>query len=446
MMAPIPVQISGSEFLTKRRTALLADQCRCGKTGSAILAANNIEAVAILVLTTASGRSVWRRAFGEWGTVKRSVAVLGVDRYALGGSDVLIASYEATLNQTYYAGMLAARWDLLILDEDHRVANPDAKRTQRVYGALSDGGAILNLRGAIANRATRVWHLSGTPVSHDLGNMWMRLRSSHETCLHTAPNVISYNAFRERYCVIVQKEVAPYKFVPVVVKGKNEAELRARIGDWMLRRTQKDVGIRPPSYSILPMIAGPADLRRADGDLRKEDILRAAAAGDTRDLEMHMGPLRRLTGAIKAKAVVPAVKDFFEDGKGKLVLAYWHREVGDILEEEMGGLNLVRVDGSTSAKDREQYEQRFRDEPLCTLFLAQIDAAGEAIDLSAADELWFVETTFSPRAMYQMSCRIANVGKPRSVFVKVATLEGSIDEVVQERLMALWASINQVVT
>lgn len=406
------------------------------------MAADKISARTILVLTTASGRAVWRRAFRDWQTIERTVGVLGVDRNPDGV--VVIASYHATLNKQHYAKMAHEHWDLLILDEDHRVCNPEAKQTQRVFGVYSDRGE----RTHAGLRADRKWHLTGTPAPHDLGNMWMRLRASYpDTLLHRGayPSVASYDAFRERYCVIVQKEVAPYKLVPVVVKGRNEAELRARIGDWMLRRTQKDVGIRPPSYAILPMIAGPADLRRADGDLRKEEILRAAQAGDTSDLEMHMGPLRRLTGAIKARAVVPAVKDFIEDGKGKLVLAYWHREVGDILEREMGGLNLVRVDGSTSARDREQYEQRFRDEPVCALFLAQIDAAGEAIDLSAADELWFVEQVFSPRAMYQMSCRIANVGKPKSVFVKVATLEGSIDEAVQERLMTLWKSIGEVV-
>jgi hypothetical protein len=78
------------------------------------------------------------------------------------------------------------------------------------------------------------------------------------------------------------------------------------------------------------------------------------------------------------------------------------------------------------------------------VFLAQIEAAGEAIDLSAASTLWFAETTFSPRAMRQMSLRITNLNQKRQAFVKVCTLANSIDEAVQGRLLMLWSVIRRV--
>jgi hypothetical protein len=78
------------------------------------------------------------------------------------------------------------------------------------------------------------------------------------------------------------------------------------------------------------------------------------------------------------------------------------------------------------------------------VFLAQIDAASEAIDLSAADTLWFVETTFSPKSMQQMGSRISNVNRSRTTFVKVCYVENSIDEAIQASLLRLWSAIKEV--
>ena len=101
--------------------------------------------------------------------------------------------------------------------------------------------------------------------------------------------------------------------------------------------------------------------------------------------------------------------------------------------------------GSTSPQDRLECEVEFRLDPKCRVFLAQIDAAGEAIDLSAAAELWFVETTFSPKAMKQMGSRISNVNQTKNTFIKVCMIEGSIDEAIQASLLRLWTSIKEVV-
>ena len=65
------------------------------------------------------------------------------------------------------------------------------------------------------------------------------------------------------------------------------------------------------------------------------------------------------------------------------------------------------------------------------MFDGQIQAAGEAIDLSAARELWFVETIFSPGLLGQAAQRIAGPNQKRSAFVRVCLIEGSIDEALR---------------
>ena len=76
MPKALPHQEIGARFLSDRKAALLADAPRVGKTGSAILAADDILAQRILTITTASGRAVWDHGVKHWSTYDRTKAVL----------------------------------------------------------------------------------------------------------------------------------------------------------------------------------------------------------------------------------------------------------------------------------------------------------------------------------------------------------------------------------
>ena len=184
--------------------------------------------------------------------------------------------------------------------------------------------------------------------------------------------------------------------------------------------------------------------KQVDGDLDKTAILKAAELGATKELEMELGPLRRLTGNIKAQAVVEAVREELNNGLNKIVLMYWHKEVGDVLEAGLEQFEPLRIDGATLTKDREKYELAFRGNTNNRVMLGQIQAAGEAVDFSSANELWFVETSFSPKDQAQAAMRITNVNQTRNTFVRVCCIEGSIDEALQASLLRLWTAINGV--
>jgi len=432
MMTPLPHQLAGAKWLAGKQRAFLWDSPRVGKTGAAILAADAIMAKSILVVTTASGRGVWRKAFPTWSALDRRISVLGTDPANV-ETDVAIVGWGSLEN---IPGAIAKRPDLIILDEDHKAVTPGAARTRRVYGEIVRPGDVC-------------WHLSGTPAPHDLGNMWMRMRASCPERLAADAargwgDVTDFDDFKARYCVKRMKRLPSNEWIEVVFGGQNEAELRARLEGMYLRRTQEDIGIRPPSYELLPLIVSERRRRECDGDLDRGSVIAAIEDGNTRELDMHLGTLRRVTGAIKAHEVVDAVKEEFDCGLEKLVLAFWHKEVGDILATGLSRFGVVRLDGATSPKERETAEVRFRQKAN-RVFLGQIVAAGEAIDLSPANELWFVETSLTPKDMGQMALRITNIGQKRNCFVRVCCIEGSIDEALQATLMRLWASIRKVV-
>ena len=345
-MIPMPTQLSGAKFLAARHRALLADEPRVGKTGAAIIAADMILAKTIDVVTTASGRAVWRRGFHTWSKLGRTIGIVGVDKNAA-ACDVRILSYNGATT------FVSKRHnDLVILDESHNCKNPDAKRTQAVLGKPMAGGKSLFTEGALVRDHTRAWFLTGTPLPHDPSDIWTTMRSSCPERLladdqRDWPDVTRFEDFRSRYCIVRMKQISRFNKIAVVIGGRNESELRARMGDFMLRRTQKDIGIRPSVYELFPLVVSNAVRKQVDGDLDKTAILKAAELGATKELEMELGPLRRLTGNIKAQAVVEAVREEFNNGLNKIVLMYWHKEVGDVLEAGLEQFEPLRIDGAT---------------------------------------------------------------------------------------------------
>ena len=443
MLTPFPTQISGSRWLSSRHNALLADQPRVGKTGTAILACDDVLAASVLVVTTASGRAVWERAWADWSPFRRSVQVMTKPVPAAG--DVVVVSWRGATSPEIRHELLRRRWDRLILDEAHAAKSFDAERTRAVYGEPVDDGVELLGRGALAAHAGATWALTGTPVPNapdDLYPMMRALCPERLTARDGLPDVTRQSVFRDRYCIVRAKKVANRR-IPVVVAGRNLEELRIRLDGFDLRRTQADVGIRPPVYETWPLLVPAALRREVDGDTDRGRVLAAAEAGDTRALKMELGPLRRHTGALKARVVAQAIEEELKAGLDQVVLAYWHTEVGRYLRDRLAPHGVVGIDGATPARTRADAVQRFRD-GTARVFLGQIQAAGEAIDLSAASELVFAETSLVPKDMQQMSLRITNHTQARLPRVRVATLHGSIDATVEEILLRKWSAIREI--
>lgn len=436
MPTPYPTQLSGFPWLSARKMALLADEPRVGKTGTTIMALDDCFDDKVLVVTTASGRAVWRRGLKVWSPFNRK--------------NVRIVGWGELRNPTLRSELLKTTWDRLVLDESHYAKDFEAARTRAVYGTLTDGGLGLNKSAALISKAKAVWCLTGTPIPHDPSDLYPMLRALFPDRLKADPargwptDVTKYEDFLNRYVVWRPKKISNWRSIIVKMHGKNEDELARRLDGVKLLRTQADAGIRPPVYETMPLEVSARTLRDLEGDLKAGEVLAAAKKGDTRKLDMHMGPMRRLTGEIKARAVAEAVIEEFETGLDKIVLAYWHKEVGQILKEGLAKYGVVMLDGSTSNKAREAAEQSFLHDKNTRVFLGQIEAAGEAIDLSSSAMLWFVETVFSPKAMKQMSLRITNHTQERQAIVRVCVLEGSIDEALQEILLRLWSTIRKV--
>lgn len=172
-------------------------------------------------------------------------------------------------------------------------------------------------------------------------------------------------------------------------------------------------------------------------------MLAAIEAGDTAFLDMQLGPLRRVTGLLKARALLDVIEEEFRDGLDQIVLMAWHTAVIDILAAGFAPHGVARIDGSTRPAARQRALDAFQNGK-ARVFVGQIQAAGEAIDLSAASQLMFVEPSWTPKDMSQAALRITNHQQKRQCLVRVVALADSIDETVMSVLMRKVAAIRSV--
>ena len=428
-MYPTTQQIEGAEFLASRRTALLADEPGYGKTAQAIIACDLVGARSILVITTASARANWLAEFEAWSLEQRSAAAIyegHTASWAASRFEVLVVSWALVATSFVLNALMKRRWDVLILDESHYCANveTDGKPVRRTVAVLGKDG--------IASRADRVWCLTGTPIPNTPDDIYPTLRALAPSLLKVPqwcvdpngrrfPDVSTYETFLARYCVTERRQGWFGKVKVRHVAGQNLAELNERLQPFMLARKMSD--LPPLRVSVFTV--------ESDGpvphDADEADILAAAETGTTDDLDMHIGPLMRITGRLKAAACAERITDEQNAKRRPIVLFYRHVEAGDVLERALQKFKPVRVDGSVVGRKRAEAIYRFQSGQ-AGIFLAQIQACSEAITLTAANEAMFVECSFVPAQMTQALFRIYRRGQTRPCLVRVAALRGSIDE------------------
>jgi SNF2 family DNA or RNA helicase len=429
MPTPFAHQIEGGQFLASGGV-LLADEPRVGKTGASVIAMDLMMAGRVLVVTTATGRANFGREVREWTVFPRRVQVLfGATDKIDPETDVLVVAWSIVADKRLKPRLETWRAELVVLDESHYAKSFEAKRTSAAM-----------MLGA---QAARVICLSGTPMPNSPLDLWPMLR----TFARERVSDMTFDQFRDRYCVVRRKFIAG-EWKPIVLRGKNEAELRERLDGFALRRTQQDVGIREPIFSTLaldPGEFGQKAYREALSEIEDADeILAAAETGDTATLEQHLGTLRRVTGMMKAYAVGDVVKEEMGDGRlDRVVLMCWHTSVIECLAGYLKDLGVVVLDGSTPARERAARIEAFQSNR-ARVFIGQILAAGEAIDLSVASDLIFVEASFTPKDMKQAALRITNHAQQKQCLVRVAALAGSIDETLTAVLVRKVASIKEV--
>lgn len=442
-MPLVPYQIEGAKWLAKKKVALLADEMRLGKTPQAIVAADMLGAVPILVLCPAVARTNWSREFVKFSSRSLSAAVLlsGKQIETAREAGLVVCSYDLLQNNAIFALLRSRRWQIVILDEAHYLKSIDAKRALRVLGV--DG---------ICGNAGRVWALTGTPAPNHAAELYVLLRTFGVTRL-------SYDAFVAEFCTGFN---TPYGYK--ITGTKNAHKLRELLKPIMLRRTKKevrpdlptarysDVIVEPGELDIGQLelaftsyIADPRGMKGLEADIALERKLLAAQfnAATTEDEKLQVlnstvkqtATLRRYTGLLKAQAVAELVRYELENGLNKIVLFAIHRAVIETLRQELKSFGAVTLYGGTPPAKKDRNIATFNNDPECRVFIGNITACGVGISLATgASDVLFAESDWVPMNNAQAAARVDDPEQTNPITVRFAALAGSIDEHVTATL------------
>lgn len=388
-MKPRPYQEVGRDFLASRTVGLLADEMRVGKTCQAIMAAAKLGAKHTRVICPAIAVPHWHAEWHKWG----------------GPGTLEVYSFN---KWTDSAGRTPV--NVTIVDEAHFAKNPLAKRTAAIYGKNGAGQCTEYL-----------WALSGTPATKHAGELWPMMRAFGITRL-------DYEQFLHRYCTMDREGRI------TGTKKSHAGEVKALLSMFMLRRLRKDVAPELPNIGFQYLEVEPdttADLSIPPGMTDAEILLWCEVNKITSKED------RVAVAMDKAGPLVKEVQFNIENGLlDQTVIFGWHTEPLQIVVTRLraAGIPAELLTGQTTPAGRVRVQESFR-KGLTKVVVANIMAAGTAIDLSSASHGYFLELDWVPGNNLQAANRLVSMMKQEKVTIDVVTWLGSSDDWVQRVLM-----------
>jgi SWI/SNF-related matrix-associated actin-dependent regulator of chromatin subfamily A-like protein 1 len=120
---------------------------------------------------------------------------------------------------------------------------------------------------------------------------------------------------------------------------------------------------------------------------------------------------------------------------GKLFIPRLAEEGRQLHDQNPGysGLPFIRIDGASgSIRTITKELSRFKDVPQCRVAIVSIKAGGAGIELTSANHVIFVETTFNGDDLIQAEARCLRIGQTRRVNTMFLILNDSVEENVWE--------------
>jgi SNF2 family DNA or RNA helicase len=436
---PFDYQLQTAQTVLRRMRgrAILADEVGLGKTIEAGLVLSELRSRGMagraLVLTPAGLVEQWREELGRKFALPTAVA-RGRGWDAPSGGPVVLASIATARRDPTRAALVADPWDVVIIDEAHRLRN-----------ARSASGKLAR---ALSSRYLLL--LTATPVEN-------RLQDLYELVSLVSPGLLGTPAeFRRRHAGSRTADAA----APV---ARNVAELRARTREVMVRHRRSEVELMLPQRLadtvLVPPSADEADLYAAIATQVRTEARAASAsrrltlraltrlAGSSpaavaptldkvgwTDLARQAAVIRRTT---KTSALLDRLRPHAEAEEKVLVFTAF-RQTLDMLTQAVGdaGVPAAVYHGSLSRQDKEKAIAAFRDE---VPVLLTTESAGEGRNLQFCHVMVNMDLPWNPMQIEQRLGRLHRVGQKHDVLLTNLVARGTIE---QRILHVLEAKIN----
>lgn len=421
----LPFQRAGVAYALKTRRTFIADEPGLGKTIQALATIKAADAFPAVVVCPATLKLNWQREANKWLPDKTVEIVGGRTCYEV-DADIVIVNYDVL--PAWVDCLIGSK--ALILDEAHYAKSPTAKRTK---------AATVLAKNVPADGI--VLALTGTPVINRPSELVSQLR-----ILGTLKSFGNAQGFHSRYC-----NFDGYGWTG----GKNLEELNVKLrGLCYVRRTKKDVLPELPAKRKAEVFVSLGKAERSVYDKAENDLFeflgdcareKAEAIGENGDHAdyiarqraqsaealVRLNTLRRVSGEGKISLAKEWIANFLADSDEKLVVFAHHKSVVQGLAAEF---DAPRIDGSTSQTERQVAVDRFQSDPTSRLIVCSIKAAGLGITLTAASNVLFIESDWTPAGNAQAEDRCHRIGQNDSVTAWYLHAENTVDARIAELL------------
>jgi SNF2 family DNA or RNA helicase len=434
---PFDYQLRAAERVLRqmRGRAILADEVGLGKTIEAGLVLSELRlrglAARSLVIAPAGLVGQWREEL-ERKFALPSVVATGRDSQPpspdAGPAPVVVASLAAARRDPLRAMLTERTWDLVIIDEAHRV-----RRARSASGRL-----------ARTLRSRYLLLLTATPVENRLADLYQLVSLVRPGHLGTA------GEFKARH------GAGPHAV-------RDLPALRTRSREVMVRHRRSEVALMLPRRLAQTRRVAPAGdeaalYRDVSGRVRRE----ARDASPARSLQLRaiqrlagsspraLGPTlervgwpdlaaraRQVSGTAKARALVALLRQHLDRDEKVLVFSGF-RHTLEFLHETLtaSGIRSACYHGELSRRDKDAVVAAFRDD---VPVLLATEAAGEGRNLQFCHVMVNYDLPWNPMQLEQRLGRLHRIGQEHEVLLTNLATAGTIEDRI---LTVLEAKVN----
>ncbi|KAJ2966910.1 hypothetical protein NQ176_g9923 [Zarea fungicola] len=347
---------------------------------------------------------------------------------------VLVTTYTGL--QTYADELLRVEWEYAVLDEGHKIRNPNAEITVTCKELNTPNRVIL----------------SGTPVQNNLTELWSLFDFIYPMRLGTLVN------FRTQFEIpIRQGGYANASNLQVMTAEKCAEALKETISEYLLQRLKVDVaadlppkteqvlfctltdGQRKAYETFLKSDEVSAILNRRRQSLYGIDVLRKICNHpDLLDKKLgqkagydygspRLSTKLQLTKDLLQNVMIPNGHKTLLFSQGKLMLNIIERCMRDC------GISYLRMDGETPVDQRQPMIDRFNNDPTVHVFLMTTRTGGLGTNLTGADRIIIFDPDWNPSTDLQARERAWRLGQNKPVKIYRLMTEGTIEEKIYHR-------------
>lgn len=420
--------------LARRGRAMLCVPMGGGKSLSAMIVASETSARCVVVLCPVSVIGVWRREFARHapglftvicpdGSVsdKAGQARRLIDlAEARGERVVLVVNYEAAWRAPLATMLTGRTWDLLILEESHRIKSPFGKASK----FATDLARCCRQRLA----------LTGTPAPHSPLDLFAQARA-----IDPAVFGWSFVAFRNRYAVTHPE------FKNKVTRWINQDELQAKFRSLAYECDLTGVLDVPAATDQTVTVRLGAKARKLYGQLEAE--MWAQLDRGEISVSNALTRLLRLQQICSGFAVLDdgnavqvdeakrlALEDLLLDVPSETPVVVFCRFIKDLDTIKDAATKVGRIYGEVSGRLKDGLSASAEMTPGVTLLGVQISAGGVGVDFTAAGVAIYYSVGTSLGDYLQSRARLHRPGQKRHVTFLHLIAEETVDETVMAAL------------